>query len=119
MPFPDEPCAACPRPARGLPMPCRAMTTGHARFCTLAAEGHPGYVALLCDAVPSAPQAPARTPAPESLRRIRLARECPHRADPRCGCEGMATCLLGKGRDGQVSLSECVDCVAPAGSQGS
>lgn len=31
------------------------MTTGHARFCTLAAEGHAGYISMLCgdDAPPA------------------------------------------------------------------
>lgn len=52
MPFPSEPCQACPRVGRGLPTPCRAQTTGHARFCELAAAGHEGYVALLCDDLP-------------------------------------------------------------------
>lgn len=55
MPFPDEPCAACPRAARGLPMPCRAMTTGHARFCDLTAAGDTRYDALLCDERPVTP----------------------------------------------------------------
>lgn len=94
-------------------MPCRAMTTGHPRFCTLAAGGHAGYIALLCGDSPP-PAAPGRTtiPVAESLRRQRLARACEHRTAPQCGCAGMATCLLGKGKGGQVSLSECVACVA-------
>lgn len=114
MPFPDAPCAACPRVARGLSMPCQAMTTKHARYCTLAAEGKQGYIALLCDELPPEPvqSAPVSTiPVAESLRRQRLARECEHRTDPKCGCAGMATCLIGKGKDGQVSLAECVECV--------
>lgn len=50
MPSPDEPCAACPRVARGLPGPCRGLT--HRRFCELAAKGEEGYIALMCDDPP-------------------------------------------------------------------
>ena len=48
MPFPDEPCAACPRVARGLPMPCRAMALKHARYCDRAGAGEAAVVAMLC-----------------------------------------------------------------------
>ncbi len=30
-------------------MPCRAMTSKHARYCELAEQGDAGYIALLCD----------------------------------------------------------------------
>jgi hypothetical protein len=53
-----------------------------------------------------------RMPVSESNRLVRLARECPHRKAPQCSCEGLATCLLGKGRSGTVALSECLQCVA-------
>lgn len=110
-PFPASPCAACPRVARGLPMPCPAQTTNHARLCELAAAGHAAYVALLCDGMPAPAPAPPTVPVAESLRRIRAARECPSRTAPQCGCSGWATCLEGRGKGGQVSLSECVECV--------
>lgn len=113
MPFPDEPCAACPRVARGLPSPCLAMDVRNPRYCMHAASGHKGYVALLSgDSLPPAPAYVATTiPVSESTRRLKLARACEHRTDPKCGCAGIATCLLGKGRAGQVSLSECLQCV--------
>ena len=43
---PAWPCAACPRVARGLPMPCKGLS--HRRLCEHAAAGHEAYTALLC-----------------------------------------------------------------------
>lgn len=116
MPFPDDPCRACPRDAaRG---PCLAMTTRNPRYCMHAANGHAGYVALLRGdgpPAPPAPPAPQRTtiPVAESVRLLKLARACEHR-DPSipCGCSGLAICRLGKGKGGVVSLRDCCDCVA-------
>jgi hypothetical protein len=118
MPFPDQPCAACPRVARGLSMPCRAMTTGHARFCTLAAGGHEGYVALLCDEVPPPPEFPSlveqaahlagavgrfvasgakRASEEERARRMAICEGCENYAGGRCrlcGCQLHAKVLM-------------------------
>lgn len=53
--FPCDPCADCPRLVRGLSLPCLAQTSGHARFCELAAMGREDYIELLCDGKPSPP----------------------------------------------------------------
>jgi len=100
---------------------CLGETPKFASFCAWAESGDPVKLAhivnrsALAEGRPTSrtPRpTPPRVPVAESLRRLKLARECPHRTDPKCGCAGMATCLLGKGRDGQVSLSQCVACVA-------
>jgi hypothetical protein len=49
MPFPEEPCSVCPRISLGLPMPCRAMTSGHSRYCDLVAMGREDYISLLSE----------------------------------------------------------------------
>ncbi len=36
---------------------------------------------------------------------------CKHRGAPSCDCKGVASCALGKGVQGQVTLSDCVTCV--------
>jgi hypothetical protein len=46
--FPDDPCEVCPRVVRGLPLPCLAQKTKHARFCETIRMGQQGYAALLC-----------------------------------------------------------------------
>lgn len=114
-------CVGCP--FAGRPETCHAQASGVARYCDLIARGRDDYrelvrrrtladpggegrVAMQADRPPS-----VATPVAESLRRLRLARACENRTAPQCGCAGMATCRLGKGRDGQVSLSECVACV--------
>lgn len=107
MPFPDSPCDHCPRVARGLSMPCRAMVRGHARLCELAAQGHAGYIASLCDARPAFPPlleqagnlagAVGRfvasggelTTPEEQVRRLAICHECPEFSEGKCklcGC---------------------------------
>jgi hypothetical protein len=56
--FPRTPCDSCPRAAAGLDPPCYAQTSGHKRFCELAAAGDERYTALLVG------PAPAPTPTP-------------------------------------------------------
>jgi len=67
MPWPDEPCAACPRLARGLSLPCRAQTSRHRRFCDLADPDHPdhqpAYRRMLADE-PEPDPAPPLVPPP-------------------------------------------------------
>lgn len=116
-------CIACPV-ATGSP--CLGETPRFVEeFCDWAATGDPvkvrhiinrsaiaGGTAHVADAAPRPPS--GRIPVAESMRRLKAARECPNRTDPQCGCIGWATCLLGRGEGGQVSLSECVTCVAEA-----
>jgi hypothetical protein len=61
----------------------------------------------------------ARPTARQSLDRLAIVKRCEHRT-PRghCGCEGIAACALGKGRGGQVSIQECLECVAERGGAG-
>lgn len=58
---------------------------------------------------------PPLIPLAENLRRHAAVKRCPSRI---CridlGC-GMATCALGKGRTGLVSLNDCLACVAECG----
>lgn len=109
-----------------------ALVTGHRRWCELMDPGHPDYNPRMREVyirttyhlagmdpppTPATPESGGRVgriviPVAESLRRIALARACESRTAAKCGCAGLATCLLGKGRDGVVSLSECVECVA-------
>ena len=108
MPFPEEPCEGCPRVARGLPPPCLAQVTGHARLCELAAGGHEGYIARLGGDVPAAfpplgvqaahavadafafvRSGAAMVSDEEKARRLAICRECPNLVDDRClmcGC---------------------------------
>jgi hypothetical protein len=67
MPFPDDPCEHCPRAARGLPMPCRAMTLGHARYCERVAAGEAAVIARLCG---DAPKAEGFPPLAEQARNL-------------------------------------------------
>jgi hypothetical protein len=48
-------------------------------------------------------------PLAESLRLTALARSCPFRSRPACGCEAAAACALKRGAD--VSAQTCWDCV--------
>jgi hypothetical protein len=54
-----------------------------------------------------------RPTARQSLDRLAIVKQCEHRTQQdHCGCSGIATCALGKGRNGQVSIQECMECVA-------
>lgn len=68
MPWPDEPCPTCPRVAKGLSGPCRAMVRRNPRYCELTDPGHPAYksayVALLCDEPTAPPPGPKAEPPP-------------------------------------------------------
>lgn len=120
------PCRLCP--FSGGDVLCAAIRTGHARFCEAidpeGANPNPalmeGLIRLSLElagkeyvAPPMAHPAAATVPVAESLRLLKIARACEHRdtAIP-CGCSGLAICRLGKGRDGVVSLAQCVQCVA-------
>lgn len=48
-------------------------------------------------------------PLNEAIRLTRLARGCPYRSPPSCGCAGGAACALKGGAD--VSASTCWDCI--------
>lgn len=111
MAFPDDPCDACPRVARGLSLPCKAQVTKHARYCVLVAEGRADYVAELCDEPPEdfpplAQQAAnlagavgrfvasgLKQSTPEQVSsRLGICRGCSHFRDGRCalcGCHLM------------------------------
>jgi hypothetical protein len=59
------------------------------------------------------PPARDRPSARQSLDRLAIVKQCEHRTQQdHCGCSGIATCALGKGRNGQVSIQECMECVA-------
>lgn len=104
-----------------------AMVTGIRRYCDQIDPDHPAYhpgalasyvrstASLNGLPVPEIERVaivmPARIPVAEASRLLKLARACPSRTAPQCGCAGMATCLAGKGKAGQVSLSECAQCV--------
>jgi hypothetical protein len=60
-----------------------------------------------------------RPTARQSLDRLAIVKQCEHRTlQGHCGCSGVATCALGKGRGGQVSIQECMECVAEKGGAG-
>lgn len=108
--WPDEPCVACPRVARGLSIPCLAQTTRHPRLCEHAAAGHAGYIALICGEDPPARSFPplmqqarnlagavadavasgGKTVGPEEkARRLTICHDCDQLVDGRClqcGC---------------------------------
>lgn len=116
--MPDR-CRNCPVPAGS---PCHALTAPAPRLCAKVDPGSGAYdpryaaVVVRMSAGPDGavePPPASRLAAGESLRRIKLARACEHRTESvPCGCSGLARCMLGKGREGIVSLSECVDCLA-------
>lgn len=129
MPWPDEPCATCPRVARGLPLPCQAQVTGHRRFCELGDRDgpaySPAYEAMLCgEQWPPVvvPQAPAEALAPETpnphAERLALVQGCDYRTDAldECGCTARRHCSLRLGEFASepfaVSLSRCLECVS-------
>jgi hypothetical protein len=65
------------------------------------------------------PPARDRPSARQSLDRLAIVKQCEHRTQQdHCGCSGIAACALGKGRDGQVSIQECLECVAEKGGAG-
>lgn len=66
-----------------------------------------------CD-VPRMAEGIARrlVPLAENLRRHQAVKQCPWRADAQCGCIALARCVLGKGKAGEVTLAECLECVA-------
>jgi len=49
----------------------------------------------------------------ETIRLLSLMHACPERTpETDCGCGGMATCRLGKGRDGLVNHHDCIACLS-------
>lgn len=126
MSWPSEPCAHCPRAARGLALPCRAQASRHAAFCGLVdPDGpayRPDYVALLCDEV-TVPQEKEIIPAsdsPPSRRDLDLshflrihAKLCLyHENSSSCGC-GVSICHAGYGTGLikiYVSIDDCIRC---------
>lgn len=114
-------CEHCP--FNGTGTTCPRYPSNHARYCEWVdpqstafrpdgAEALRRIAAARGAIVPPASPPPRTVPVAESIRRLALVRACPDRADPQCGCAGMATCLKGKGRGGQVSFTECVECAA-------
>jgi hypothetical protein len=72
----------------------------------------PSYLAALTIDVEATPSVPRR-PLSAALQLLRAVRSCPHRSErPACGCTGGAACGLGRGDDGFVSLSDCLDCLS-------
>jgi hypothetical protein len=65
------------------------------------------------------PPARNRPTARQSLDRLAIVKQCEHRSpQTNCGCGGLATCGLGKGRGGLVNVDECLSCVAEKGGAG-
>lgn len=69
-------CAGCPLAADDC-VPCHAVTSGHARFCELVAEGRPGYAELVANLSrgahpPASPPVAAAGPAPKVTAESRL-----------------------------------------------
>jgi hypothetical protein len=110
-------CAHCPVES-GLP--CKGLQVR--RLCELSNPDHadfnPSYRSLLVqlartDASRAQPERSGESPdLAESLRLIGQLRSCPHRtARADCGCAGVASCALGRGRDGLVNHHDCFNCL--------
>lgn len=93
--------------------------TGHVRYRELCDPVQPAYnpsyiglVIRLASGLPD-PQTPGPVPLSTSLNLLARMRSCPHRS-PRtdCGCGGLATCALEKGKDGLVNYRDCQDCLS-------
>lgn len=81
--------------------------------CAAIAAGVPGraeQVRAVAEArVPRVePESPAVVAPSMAVNRAILA--CPHKSAPGCTCNAYASCSLGKGRAGQVTWAECVEC---------
>jgi hypothetical protein len=120
-------CADCPRRAAGLAGPCIAQHMINDVYCVLARMGEAWALAAIlawqpCGlATEHATGEPSTSPAlpsvAESLSVLQQMKACPHRtAETTCGCGGVATCTLGKGKGGLVSHADCFACLqAPTG----
>jgi hypothetical protein len=104
MPWPEDPCAWCPRVSRGLPVPCLAQVTKYRAYCTMSSRGDPLAIAcVLGEQVPKAAVATVAAPEPSRpVKRptvpvpdfgdqrhmvvLRAAERCPHRVEIREGC---------------------------------
>lgn len=120
MDAPNRAASRCPHCPRGG-LPCRGEEVG--RLCQLVNPEHaafnPAYREVLEPAGFEAddPDNPSdrftreigHIPLAESLRLTALARGCPFRSQPACGCEAAAACALKRGAD--VSTQTCWDCV--------
>ncbi len=112
-------CEHCP-----IPPGETCHSDRHPWMCRYAATGHPRRIAAVLGRnaiaegqAPTPPRQlpPAKVPVAVSLRRIANAKACPARElSVPCGCSGLARCLLGKGKNGITSLSECIDCSNPS-----
>lgn len=119
----DEPSIStsrCPHCPRGG-LPCRGEAI--ARLCQLVNPKHDAFNAAYRDILEPArneannPNNPfdrstrdvGQIPLTESLRLTAMARNCPFRSQPACGCEAAAACALKGGAD--VSAQTCWDCV--------
>lgn len=67
MAWPDDPCATCPRLAKGLSLPCRAQTTRHRRYCDLADPSHPDFKPAYCRMLADEPEPETVLPAPVQM----------------------------------------------------
>lgn len=120
----DGRCPHCPAPPD---VACYCVTSGARRGCAKVDPSSPAYdpryLPILvrwsrgefgptCGG--SATSSPALVPVAKNLGRLKLVKACDHRSTTtKCGCGGMATCAIGKGKgDGLVSLRECLACVA-------
>lgn len=118
-------CPECPRRAAGLPGHCIGQSMINDSYCLRARMGdwrsidailtwQPGGEPAVTQ-VPVSPTPPIRPSVAESLSVLERMRACPHRtAEASCGCGGMATCALGKGRDGLASHRDCFACLRSA-----
>lgn len=55
---------------------------------------------------------PPRPSAQQTTTILKQMHDCPHRTKQTgCGCGGLATCTLGKGRGGLVNHHDCIACL--------
>jgi glycosyltransferase involved in cell wall biosynthesis len=129
MPWPEDPCAWCPRVSRGLSVPCLAQVTRYRAYCTMSARGDPLAIACVigglapsvatvtADVMPSRPVTRTAVPAPDFGDRrhmvvFRAAERCPHRLEVLEGCCAKTRCASAGRRPGQVvGIMDCMSCV--------
>jgi hypothetical protein len=109
-------CRHCPA-APGSP--CAGASI--ARLCELVDASHPdfnpAYLRLLdgdaaSPSIVDPPSPPRRRGLAETLALLRAMKGCSRRIERTdCGCGGLATCTLGKGRAGIVHSGDCFDCL--------
>jgi len=116
------PSSASPRCRRCPVAPGSSCAgTSIARLCELVDPSHPdfnpSYLRLLGGDVASpsivdAPSPSRRRGLDETLALLRAMKGCPLRIERTdCGCGGLATCTIGKGRAGVVHSGDCFDCL--------